>query len=117
FANLCPANSDTALCQRQPWGDVGVVIEARHPDLMARPEIATDGSNNRKGERSHVRTKDNFVCAAVEKIGHGGTRTRDHRVSVATSGIGSAGVSIVAAQVFSDGVNPPPRNLRAAGAV
>src|SRR5260370_11296764 len=117
LANLCPANSDTALCQRQPWRDVGVVIEACYQDLIARPEIATDGSTDRKGERSHVRTKDNLVCAAVEKIGHGGTRTRDHRVGMATSGIGSAGVGIVAAQVFSDGVNHPLRHLRAAGAV
>ena len=117
LANLRPANSDTALCQRLPWGDVGVVIEARQHDFIARPEFATDGSTDREGQRSHVWTEDNFVCAAIEKIGHGGTRIRDHAIGMATGGIGSAGVGIVAAQIFGDGVNHPLRNLRAAGAV
>ncbi len=98
--NFGPANGDSAVfCHLQPRGNVGVVIETGHEDLVPGIEFAADGAAHGIGQRRHVRTEDNFVGGAVQEVGHGGAGFGDHGVGVAAGGVGSAGVGIVAAQV------------------
>ena len=108
--------------EREPGGNVGVVIETRDQDFVAGSEVAaadlaTKGAGDGVGERGHVGAEDDFVSGAVQEVGHGGAGFGEHGVGIAAGGVGSAGVGVVAAQVVGDGVDDALRNLRSAGAV
>ena len=96
--DFCPTNRHAFFFEREPGGDVGVVIEARDQDFVAGAEVAADRARHRIGQRGHVGAEDDFIGAAVQKVSHGGAGFGEHGVSVAAGRVGSAGVGVVAAR-------------------
>src|ERR1700734_630398 len=117
FVNFSPADGNAFFFEGEPGGDVGIVIEARDQDFVARAEVATNGAAHGVGERGHIGPEDDFISGAVEEVGHGGAGFGKHGVGVAAGGVGPAGVGIVAAQVIGNGVDDALRNLRSPGTV
>ena len=97
LVNFCPADGHTFFFEREPGGDVGIVIEAGDEDFVAGAEVASNGAGHGVSERGHVGAEDDFVGGAVEEVGHGGAGFGEHSVGVAAGGVGSAGVGVVAA--------------------
>src|SRR5207302_6699621 len=58
-----------------------------------------------------------FVGAAVQEVGHGGTGLGDHGVCMSAGGIGSAGVGVVSTEVVGNRIDDALRNLGSSGAV
>jgi hypothetical protein len=116
--NFGPADCHTFFFRhREPGRNVGVVIEARDQDFVARLQFAADRARDHVGQRSHVLSEDDFVGTAMQEVSHGGAGGCDHGIGAASGGVGSGGVGVVAAQVVGDGVDHALRNLRSAGAV
>jgi len=93
------------------------VIEASDEYFVSGLEFAADRAAYSKRQRGHVRTKGDFIGAAVQEVGHGTARFGDHGIRAAAGRVGSAGVGVVAAQVVRDGVNHALRDLRSAGTI
>ena len=115
--NLGPTNRATLLLERQPWGHIGVMIETGDEDFIAGAKITANRTRHGVGQRGHVGAEDDFVGAAIKKIGHGGARFIQHGVCVAAGGVGAAGVGVVMAQIVGDGVDYAARDLGSAGAI
>ena len=116
--NLGPADSHAAIFGHlQPRGNVGVVIETGDEDFVSGIEFTADGTGHRIRQARHVRSEDDFVGAAVQKVGHRATRLGNHGVGVTAGRVSSASVGVIAAQVVGNGVDDALRNLRPARAV
>ena len=55
---------------RKPGSDIGVVIEPRDDEIVARRPVACQRARDGEGERGHVRSEGNFVRSAAEQVGH-----------------------------------------------
>ena len=86
----------------------------REQDFVSRAKLPADGAADRKCQRSHIGTEDDFVRIAAEKVSHRGTGAGDYLVGVAAGGVSPAGVRVIAAQVVGNRVNHPLRDLRSA---
>jgi len=120
--NLSPADGHSFFFEREPRGDVGVVIQARNQNFVAGTKLAsadlpTKAAGNGVGQRGHVRAEDNFVGATVQKVAHGGAGFAKHGVGVAAGSVGPASIGVVVPQVIRDRVDHPLRHLRSAGAI
>jgi hypothetical protein len=53
----------------EPWGDVGIVVEARDEDLVPGCERPADGAREREIAGGHVGTEDDLLRAAMKELG------------------------------------------------
>src|SRR5438874_853929 len=83
-------------------------------DLVSRREFAANCAADREGERRHIWAEDNLIGIAAQEIAHGTARPDDHLVSVATGGVGTAGVRIVGAKIIGNCGDHSLWHLRAA---
>jgi hypothetical protein len=68
------ADDSPPLLKSDPGRDVGVVVEARDNDLVARQQRAPNGPAEIEGQTGHIGAKDDFVWSwGVEQISHGQT--------------------------------------------
>src|SRR5207245_2048746 len=74
LADVRLAYDHAALFEGAPGGDVGVMVERGDYDFISRRKLAPDGARQRKGNRSHVRAEEDFVCAAIQEVCHGYAR-------------------------------------------
>ena len=93
------------------------MIERGDDDLVAGFQFAGDGSGERECDRGHVLAEDDFVCVAIEEIGHGGAGRGDSGVVAAAGFERAAGVGVGVEEIILDGVHHLFRDLRAGGAV
>jgi hypothetical protein len=101
----------------QPGRDVGVVIERRHDDLVARLKRAGDRVGEQKVERRHVGPEGDAAGLAAGELR--GRRAGMFQQLLRCGGRGerAAEIGVRAAQVAADRVEHLLRRLRAAGSV
>ena len=110
---------DEALVVRElePRRDVGVVVEARDEDLVARLELAPGRAREREVERRHVRAEDDLLFARAEEARRRRAGVVEEHLRPAARLVRAADVRVRLAQVAGDGVDDRVGDLRAAGAV
>jgi hypothetical protein len=105
------------LRHEQPGRDVGVVVEVRHDDLVARLERAGHGVREQEVERGHVRSEGDLLRLAPGEVGGGGARPLEHEVGLHRATEGAAEVGVRRGEVLAHRLDHLGRGLRAAGAV
>ena len=113
------ADGDAAVARRQhPGGDVGVVVEARHEDLVAGTERAAEDPRGVQGEGRHVGAEDDLGAGRCSEERRGlGARLLEHGVAGLRGHERPAEVGVLVAVVGLDGLVDRPVHLRAAGVV
>ena len=107
-----------AFFQCNPGGDIGIMVEARDDDFIARVQPTSERARNRKRERCHVWTKhDFFGTRGVEKIGKGEARVMDHFITALARRKDAAVIRVRSQEIFRDRVNHRLCDLGAAGIV
>ena len=101
----------------QPGRDVGVVIERRHDDLVARLERAGDRVGKQEVERRHVRPEGDAAGLTAGELGGRHAGMLQQLVRCGGGGDRAAQVGVRPAQVAADRVEHLLRRLRAAGPV
>ncbi len=73
LAELDPANRGAPVRgHRQPGGDVRVVVEPGHHDLVTRGDLATESAADPERDRGHVRPERDLVgVVGAEEVGTG----------------------------------------------
>src|SRR6478672_519948 len=117
FIDLGETDGHTALLERTPGRDVGVVVKVSEQNLVAGAEVTADGATHGEGQRGHVGPEDDLILVATEEIRHGGAGFGENSVGAATGGIGAASVGIRLRQVIGNGVDDALRYLSAARAI
>jgi acyl-CoA thioesterase YciA len=98
-----------------PRPDVGVVVEPRHQDAVARPQRPRDRPAQVEGEAGHVLPEHDLVGGRrVEQVGGGAVGLVQDRVGRATRRKDPAVVGVRLGQVASHRLDHPRRHLRAA---
>ena len=110
-------NGDAPFLERLPGREVGIVIEQRQHDLVARPQFPADGAAHRKGERGHVEAEHYFIGVAAEEVRHGRARASNDSIRALAGEVGSAGVCVRVLQVVGDRIDDALGNLGSARAV
>ena len=121
-ARLCVHTHDAqdylALAlKRLPRRDVGVMIQLRDDDLVARRERSTKRARDVVGERRRVRAEDDLRRRCAEEVGYAAARALDQLVRLGARRVGPVRVGVVMIKVVAYGLDDCARNLRAAGAV
>jgi hypothetical protein len=98
----------------EPGRDVGVVVELRDDDLLARGQLPPERAGEREVERRHVRPEDHFAVVAAQKLSARAPCFRDELIAAAARFERPAEVCIRLTQVSGDRVDDDVRNLRAA---
>ena len=103
---------------RPPGADVGLVVERRDHDLVARTQGRPDRSPDMERQARHVLAELDLVRARrPEEVGDRGVGLIDDRVAEAARRERPARVGIRVAVVATDRVDDPLRNLRPTGSV
>ena len=103
---------------RLPGADVGLVVEGRDHDLVARLERRADAPTDVQGQRRHVVAELDLLGARrAKEVGHGRVCLLGHRVAELARDEGAARVGVAVRVVVADGVDDALRDLRAAGTV
>ena len=80
---------DEAMILRaeKPGADVGVVVERRHDDLVARLERAAERVHEIEVDRGHVGPEDDLLGLATEKVGGRHARPRPRPTTTPAGGV------------------------------
>ena len=102
----------------RPGRHVGIVIEGRDDDFVARFERTSDRVGEVEGECRHARSEQDRVgIGGVEQVCHRLARAAGDGIGALTAEEGSAAVRVGVAVVAGDGVDHRLRHLGSAGAV
>ena len=102
------------LGEREPRGDVGVVVEPGAEDLVARLQRAPERAGEQEVERGHARPERDLVRVALQEAAGGRMRSLDQLDGADARLVGRADVRVVLAQVARDRVDHLVRALGAA---
>ena len=105
------------LLQRQPWGDIGVMIETCNHDLISVPNLSTDRAAHCKGEGRHVPTEDHLIGVASQQIRNPGMGRPVHVVGPPAGDKCAMCVRIGMNEVVGHGIHHSLRHLSAAGRI
>src|SRR5262249_40254629 len=94
LVNIDKTDRNTTFFESAPGGHVGIMVKISEYDFVSRTQFVPDGPAQSEGQRSHVRTKDDFVRITAQKIGHRGASLCNHRVGAAARRTCSAGIGI-----------------------
>src|SRR5260370_19933206 len=112
------ANDDSSLLQREPGGNIGIVIKGSYDDLVTSMQRLADGAAKGEGEGGHIRTEDDLTRAGgMQEIGHCTASCSDHLVGALTGDKSSLGVGIRLAEVGYHGVYDLLRHLGPTGVI
>ncbi len=112
FADVHLTNHHAFLFQGAPRRHVGVVIQCRYHDFIARLQLTPDGARQREGDGGHVLAENDFVLFAMEKIRHRRARGGDCRVVAAAGQERSAGIRVRVQEIVLNCVHDLFRHLR-----
>ena len=103
------------LGEREPWRDVGVVVEPGADDLVARFQRASERAGEQEVERGHARPEGDLVRMALQEAAGGRVRALDQLDGANARLVRRADVRVVLAQVARDRIDHLVRALGAAG--
>ncbi len=112
-----PDDRACAGCGDRPRPDVGVVVQPRHDDLIARAPLGGQCPRQIEGERGHAPPEDHLVGIGVEQIADRAPALHDDLFGVACRGRGVSAVRQRPEQRVADGVCDRSGCLRAPGPV
>ena len=100
--------------QRQPGGDVGVVVHVGDDDLVAFRQHLADAEADQADEGGGIHTEADFLRPiSVDQQGDAFARLRHRLVDLYAASIAAAALHIVADEMVGDGVEHALRYLRA----
>ena len=105
------------VAELEPRRHVRVVVELRHEDLVAGPQLARQRPREGEVQRRHVGAEGHLLLVAAQEVGGREPGVRDERVGGAARREGAAGVRVRLPEVRRDRVDDLVRDLRPAGAV
>ena len=113
LAHAPPDEFRAGLLQREPGGDVGVVVHVGDHDLVALLEHLPDAEAHQADERGRIHAEADFGgIRRVDQRGDAFARFRDARVDGAALVVASAALDVVLDQVMGDRVQHRLRDLR-----
>ena len=101
----------------EPGCDVPVVVEPRHDDLVARPQLPAERPRQAEVEGGHVGAEADLVGSAAEERGRRHVRLGDDQVAATTRLERPAEVRVRLAEVARHRVDHLVRDLGASGPV
>ena len=107
----------TVLGDGLPRPAVGVMVQVRHDNLVARLQTTPDGTCQMERERGHVGAEDYFVRCAVQEIRIGLACGENDGIRLHAGGEGPMRIGVVVEQIVGDGRRHTRRHLRTAGPI
>ena len=101
----------------EPRSDVGVVVEPRDEDLVARLELPPERAREHEVQRRHVRAEDDLLGLPADESRSGRAGLFDNGVGAPARREEAAGVRVRLAEVAGDRLDHLVGNLGPAGAV
>ena len=118
LAHAPPLEGRSQRLQRQPGGDIGVVVHVGDDDLAARRQHLADAEADEADERGGVHAEADFGrVTGVDQQRHAFARIGDCLVDGDAAGIAAAALHVVGNEMVGDGVEHVLRDLRAGGVV
>ena len=118
LAHAPPDDLRAGRLQRQPGGDVGVVVHVGDDDLVALAEHLADAEADQPDERGGVHAEADFGRAVgIDQQRHALARLGDRLVDLDAAAVAAAALDIVVDEMVGHRVEHALRDLRAGGVV